>query len=215
MIGQVTPRIALALVTLCCNESRTTSTATSSIDPHVGREVPLEYKKVTNQPKLADLRGDGADDARVRIRWAEAMSRLGSIATLRAENETLVVAYAGTVHGRICVASEWATLHDLPALGFSLVRCTSGGEAPVPSDGGLAKRRRLVERAHDVVSKLDAGLVWHEGEGLVLTAIVEQGRCSRGVLAKLVAAIKKASIDLKSEGFERIACSVDGATLAL
>lgn len=186
------------------------------IDPHYGREVPLEYLKVFRQPKLADLRKDGADDATVRGRWTEEISKLGSTAILRAEGRTLVVTYTGAVSDRACDASNWAKkLYDLPALGFTSVRCASGGEAPVPDDGGKARRRRLIERADELVSPQEVGLVWHESEGMVVTAIIEKGKCNRSRLAKLAATIKNGGVDLRSEGFEKLVCSVDDGELAL
>jgi hypothetical protein len=201
------------MVTAACSERK--RSPPDGIDPHYGREVPLEYQKVFRKPKLADLRKDGADDATVRSRWAAEMSKLGSVASLRADGATLVVTYTGAVSDRVCEAPNWAKIYDLPALGFTRVRCSSGGEAAVPDDGGKAQRKRLVDRAHGLVSPQDVGLVWHESEGMVLTAIIEKGKCNRARLSKLAAAIKKGGIDLRAAGFEKLVCSVDDGELAL
>jgi hypothetical protein len=135
---------SITLLVVSCDERSKAVSQQPPIDPHVGYEVPLEYRKVFNTPKLADLRADGADNAVVRTRWAEAMSKLGSVATLHAEGTTLIVTYSASVRDRACDAGNWAKLYDLPALGFTSVRCASDGEAPVPDDGGRAKRQRLV-----------------------------------------------------------------------
>lgn len=198
-----------------CHESQGRRAGAHEIDPYVGREVPLEYRKVFRQPKLADLRADGADDATIRVRWAEAMTRLGSVAMLEAQGSTLVVTYSPSAHDRICDADNWARLYDLPTLGFSSVRCADGSEAAVVDDRGKAKRQRIVERAEEIVAHQDVALVWHESEGMVITAVVQKGKCNRSRLAKLAAKIKKAGIDLRGAGFSKIECSVDSGELQL
>lgn len=205
--------VSILLSALACDEHK--ASTPTGIDPYVGHDVPLEYQKVFRKPRLDDLRKDGADDATVRVRWADAMSQLGTIASLSTDGTTLVVTYAASVHDRVCDASNWAKIYELPGLGFSSVRCASGGEAVVPSDGGKAMRQRIVERAHAVVFPHDVGLVWHESDGMVITAIIEKGKCNRSRLAKVVAAVKAAGIDLRGAGFEKIVCSVDAGELSL
>jgi hypothetical protein len=73
----------------------------------------------------------------------------------------------------------------------------------------------LVDRAHDVVVASDVGLVWHENEGLVVTALIAEGECNRARLRNINAMLKKAGIDPAGAGFERLACSVDDAELPL
>jgi hypothetical protein len=88
-------------------------------------------------------------------------------------------------------------------------------EGMAPDDGGRARRMRAVERANEAVAKHQAGLTWHEHEGLVVKAVVERGRCTKGLLAKLVATVKRAGIDLRTEGFVKIECALEPASLDL
>lgn len=92
----------------------------------------------------------------------------------------------------------------------------AGSAEPAREDDGVrARRQRVVERANEAVATLEAELAWREQEGLVIKVAVGRGRCTRGLLAKLVATIKRAGLDLRGEGFEKIECTVDPPSLDL
>ncbi|MBL9018962.1 MAG: hypothetical protein JNL83_32545 [Myxococcales bacterium] len=91
----------------------------------------------------------------------------------------------------------------------------AGSAEPARDDNGRARRQRAVERANEAVATLEAELAWREQEGLVIKVAVGRGRCTRGLLAKLVATIKRAGLDLRAEGFGKIECTVDPPSLDL
>lgn len=178
-------------------------------------EVPLVYQKVFNQPRLADLHRESADIRVVREQWARGMSAMGTEAFLAVQYSSLVVTYTGNTTRR-CVAANWARAFSLSLsdLEINEVRCAGGDSAPVPDDGGRAKRRRLIDRANETDVAREVGFTWPESDGLVVTAIIEPGKCNSARLKKLDAALKRAGVDL-ADGFDRFACSIDEAEIPL
>lgn len=210
-------RRAIVVVTFLGTVGCDVGTSEPRPDPYQD-EVPLSYQKVFRQPRLNDLHT--GDLGEVRRKWAAGMSDLGSEAKLSIDGDTLVVTYGAT--DRRCVAEKWelALRLTIQNLEMQSVRCASGGPtALVPDDGGRAKRKKLVERASDLMfnrnDKHAAGIVWHESDGMVITVIVHEGACHKKRLATVNSMLKKAGVELGAAGFEKMVCSVDEGEISL